>query len=323
MSPPPKTSLIAGRRTTASLGKADKIRFIAEKVIGLPTLPTVVSKMMELVDNPRTSARSLASLIQSDQVLTAKVLKLANSAYYGRQREVGTVDEAIVIMGFEAVKDMGLSVSVLEAFKDPGENRWFDLTLFWEHAISVGVGTQMLCRSFQPRYTGESFTAGLLHDLGKVVINQYCHDDFLEIMERVHEDNEDLLSAETTVLATTHDRIGGWLANKWNLPLPIVEAIEFHHQPFLADKHRVLASLVRLSDYLGRIGRVGISGNKQDPVLSDDDRAYYGTLAIPMDEAGLASLLERFFLHMEQATTFIDVIQNRDNGMPPEEEKEP
>jgi HD-like signal output (HDOD) protein len=314
VTPESRPSLIAGRRTTASIGKAEKLRYIAEKVIGLPTLPTVVSKMMELVDNPRTSARSLASLIQSDQVLTAKILKLSNSVYYGRQRQVATVDEAIVVMGFEAVKDMGLSVSVLEAFKSPGENRYFDLTLFWEHAISVGVGSQMLCRTYQPRYNGESFTAGLLHDLGKVVINQYCHDDFLEIMDRVHLGDEDLLAAETTVLATTHDRIGGWLANKWNLPYPIVEAIEFHHQPFLAEKHRPLAALVHLSDYLGRIGRVGVSGNKKDPVLTDDDRAYYATLNIPMDEPGMESLLERFFLHMEQATTFIDVIQNRDNG---------
>jgi len=300
------------RRTTASIGKAKRIRFIAEKIIRLPTLPTVVAKMMALVDSPKASARSLAKLIQSDQALTAKILKLANSAYYGFQRQVSTVNLAIVVVGFNAVKDMGLSVSVLEAFKDPGGNRHFDLSRFWEHAISVGVGTHMLAKKYNLGYVDDSFSAGLLHDVGKVIINQYVNDDFKEIMARVHEDDEDLLLAETTVLDTTHDRIGGWLAYKWNLPLPIVSAIEFHHNPFLAAQHRPLAALVQLADYLSRLAGIGLSGNKKPPTLSPEDVAYFETLNIDLSPEGIANLSEEFVLGMDRALTFVNLIKGEE-----------
>jgi len=297
------------RRTTASIGKAQKIRFIAEKILGLPTLPTVVAKLMELVDSPKTSAKSLARLIESDQVLTAKILKLANSAYYGMPRGVSTVSQAIVLVGFDAVKDMGLSVSVLDAFRDPGGSRDFDLSRFWEHAISVGVGTQMLAKQHAPQYSAESFTAGLLHDIGKVVVNQYCHEDFMEIMDRVHRDDEELLYAETVVLDTTHDRIGGWLADKWNMPSAIVEAIEFHHNPYFSDQHRTLALLVKFADYLGRTAQVGISGNKKPPQLGEEDRDALMNLGVDLSPEMLEKYEMRFLLGMDQATTFIDIIR--------------
>ncbi len=309
---------MSGRRTTASIGKAQKLRFIAEKVIGLPTLPTIVAKMMELVGSPRTSAKSLSRLIEGDQVLTAKILKLANSAYYGQQRSIATVNHAVVVVGFEAVKDMGLSVSVLEAFDDPGGSKYFDLSRFWEHAISVGVGTSLLVKRFDPRYSGEAFTAGLLHDIGKVVINQYCHNDFIEIIERVHEDNEDLLYAETMVLDTTHDRIGGWLADRWNLPMPIVEAIEFHHNPYLSEKYMPLVAYTKLADYLSRRTGLGVSGNLKPPTLTDEDLDYFKARIPDFGEAMLDKLKTEFVLNMDQATTFIDVIRNRNEGASPQ-----
>lgn len=310
---PNTEDIMPGRRTTASIGKAQKLRFIAEKVIGLPTLPTVAAKLMELVDNPRVSAKSLGRLIEGDQVLTAKILKLANSAYYGLARSVGTVSQAVVVVGFEAVKDMALSVSVLEAFEDPGRNKYFDLSRFWEHAISVGVGAALLAKRYEPKYEAEAFTAGLLHDIGKVVVNQYCHLDFIEIMERVHEDGEELLYAETVVLDTTHDRIGGWLADRWNMPLSIVEAIEFHHNPYLSEKHKPLVYLVKLADYLGRRAGVGVSGNKNAPSLMEEDRDFFATHIPDFGDALLEKLEAEFLLQMDKAVSFIDVIRSRND----------
>ena len=117
----------------------NRIKRITESIIGLPTLPTVVAKMIELVDNPRTSASSLARLIATDQALTARILKLANSAYYGFSREISTVNMAIVVLGFNTVKDMGLSLSVFDVFKTGKPNASFDLTRFWEHSIACGI----------------------------------------------------------------------------------------------------------------------------------------------------------------------------------------
>jgi putative nucleotidyltransferase with HDIG domain len=289
-----------GRRTTASIGKAQKLRFIAEKIIGLPPLPTVMAKVIHLLDSPPASAKSLAGLIEGDQVLAAKVLKLANSSYYGLQRSVATVGHAVEVAGFDAVRDMALSVSVLDAFQDPGRNKYFDLSKFREHAVSVGTGASLLAKKYEPRYADEAFTAGLLHDIGKVVIHQYCHQDFIEIMERVHEDNEDLLYAESVVLDTTHSRIGGWLADRWNMPLSIVEAIEFHHHPYLADEHRPLAALIKLADYLGRRAGVGASGNKKSPELADEDTAYFKEHIPDFGDALLDQLQRELLLNLEE-----------------------
>ena len=157
----------------------NRIKRITESIIGLPTLPTVVAKMIELVDNPRTSASSLARLIATDQALTARILKLANSAYYGFSREISTVNMAIVVLGFNTVKDMGLSLSVFDVFKTGKPNASFDLTRFWEHSIACGIAARMLARSYRSRYAGEAFVAGLLHDIGKVILNQYFQSEFL------------------------------------------------------------------------------------------------------------------------------------------------
>lgn len=301
------------RRTTAQIGKAQKLRFIAEKIIALPTLPTVVSRLMQLVDSPRSSAQTLAKLIENDQVLTARILKLANSAYYGMARQVSSVSQAVVVVGFDAVKDMGLSVSVLDAFRDPGNNPYFNINRFWEHTMGVAFVAKLLAKRYAPALASEAFSAGLLHDLGKVVLNQYCHEDFVEIMDRVHVDGEDLLYAETMVLDTTHDRIGGWLANRWNMPLAIVDAIEFHHHPYLSKDYQTLATLVKLADVVCRRAKVGDSGNASLPILSQEEHDYLAKIGVASDEDALLILEEECKMGMDRASSFMEIVHPRDD----------
>jgi len=180
--------------------KVGRIRRITESIITLPTLPTVVSKMIQLVDNPKTSAGSLARLISSDQAMTARMLKTANSAYYGFSREISTVDMAIVVMGFDAVKEIGLSLSVLEMFRNAGPDTPFDVTRFWEHSVGCAVASRMLARRYRRDVAGEAFVAGLLHDIGKLILSQYATRDFTNIMELVAHDEATLDEAEQTVL---------------------------------------------------------------------------------------------------------------------------
>ncbi len=297
------------RRTTAQIGKAQKLRFIAEKIIALPTLPTVVSRLMQIVDSPKSSAQTLGRLIENDQVLTARILKLANSAYYGMARQISSVSQAVVVVGFDAVKDMGLSVSVLDAFKDPGGSRYFNLAGFWEHTMGVAFTSKALAKQYAKSELSEAFTAGLLHDLGKVVVNQYCHDDFIEIMARVQDDGEDLLYAETMVLDTTHDRIGGWLANRWNMPESIVDSIEFHHHPYLSEKHQTLATLVKLADVICRRAKIGFSGNLSEPTLTEEEKEYLAKLSIPTDDESLKTFEDEANAEMEKVGMFIDIIR--------------
>ncbi len=253
-----------GRRTTAQLGRASKIRFLSEKIITLPTLPTVAAKLMELVDDPRTSSRSLARLIEGDQVLTARILKLANSPYYGFPRQIHAVPLAVIVTGFDAVKDMGLSVSALDAFGDGYDTPHFSLAKFWEHAFGVGVGARMLAKRFDPAHTGDAFAAGLMHDLGKVVFFKSDSAHYARMFaEKKSENGPDISSLERESFDTDHAGVGALLAKKWGLPLDLAVVIGEHHAPLTNEISLVCA--VSLADILAKKMEIGYSGDRVIP----------------------------------------------------------
>jgi putative nucleotidyltransferase with HDIG domain len=242
------------------LDQAKRVRRITDSIISLPTLPTIIAKMLELVDNPKTSAGALSGIIMQDQVLTARILKLANSSFYAFPRQIATVKLALVVLGFENVKEMALSLSVLNSFK--GENnKYFDTSLFWQHSVAVGACTRMLARETCYRLAGEAFVAGLLHDIGKIVLNQYMPEEFAEIQTRVWERNQPTEQAELDVIGVTHAQVGAWLAERWNLPVILVEAIKFHLHPEECPRNPELALLVYLGDYLAAQCNLGKSGS--------------------------------------------------------------
>ncbi len=287
-----------------------RIKRITESIIGLPTLPTIVSKMLELVDNPRTSAASLARLISSDQTLTARILKLANSAYYGFPKEISTVNMAIVVLGFNTVKEMGLSLSVFDAFKNQDNASVFDISRFWEHSIGCGVASRMLARNYHSRNSSEAFVAGLLHDIGKIILNQYFHREFAQIMEMVVKGNT-LEDAEEATIGTSHGQVGCWLAERWNLPEIISQTILWHHQPWTAQKENVFIATVTLGDYLCHLCNIGNSGRTS--INSPDTRFWeiFQSEKIPIDEPDLDNLQTDFLLEFDKADTFISLVQDQ------------
>lgn len=278
-----------------------QIKKITEKIIGLPTLPTVVSKMIELVDNPRTSASSLANLISADQVLTARILKIANSAYYGFPRQISTVNTAIVVMGFNAVKEMGLSLTVFDIFKDIASVRHFDVIQFWQHSIATGIAAKTIAKHFMNSISGELFVAGLLHDIGKVVISQYLHKDFMAIMTRVADTNESLVDVEKEFLGADHGEIGAWLAEKWRLPELISESIHYHHEPWNAAKNQLLVCFVYIANYLSHASHIGSSG-----IAMPIDQKVWNHVSennIPFTQDNLADIQTEFLLELDRTNT--------------------
>lgn len=286
-----------------------RIKRITESIIGLPTLPTVVSKMIELVDNPRTSAASLSRLISTDQALTARLLKLANSAYYGFPREISTVNMAIVVLGFNTVKDMGLSLSVFDAFKNQENTPSFDIAKFWEHSIACGIASRMLARNYRSRFAGEAFVAGLLHDIGKVILNQYFHKEFVMIMEKTS-GGMTLEEAEDSVIGIRHSQIGAWLAEKWNLPKLISETIEFHHTPWNTKKEPLFVATVCLADYLCHLCGSGHSGRSNLPIMEPKIWEIFQKENVPIDEPDIQSFQDEFMIEFDNSETFMSFLHD-------------
>jgi putative nucleotidyltransferase with HDIG domain len=224
--------------------------YIKEKVqtiIQLPALPTIAMEVVEMVDNPKTSASKLGRLISTDQALTAKVLKIANSPFYGFPRKISTIDFAIIVLGYDALKEIVISISLVSSLQKKSD-AIFDAKGFWDHSITSGVLARRLARDLGYRVSGEVFVGGLLHDMGVSVIHRYFRNEYKRIVEILQETDLNALEAEESVMGITHAEVGGWLAERWNLPDHLVEAIRFHHTPARADKNKDLVALIHCAD---------------------------------------------------------------------------
>jgi len=204
-------------------------------------------EVVELVDNPKTSASRLGRLISTDQALTAKVLKIANSPFYGFPRKISTIDFAIIVLGYDALKEIVISISLVSSLQRKNDSV-FDAKGFWDHSITSGVLARRLARDLGYRVSGEVFVGGLLHDMGISVLHRYFRNEYRRIAEILVDTDLNAIEAEESVLGVTHAEVGGWLAERWNLPDHLVEAISYHHAPSRADKNKDLVALIHCAD---------------------------------------------------------------------------
>lgn len=291
----------------------ERIKNITQHIFQLPTLPTTGAKLIELIDNPETSATELSQLIASDQVLVAQILKLANSSYYGFPRQINTLPLAIVVLGFDTLKNLGLSISVIDRFSKLSEELSFDFYLFWEHAIACGIASKMIARENKYRVSGEGFVTGLLHDIGKLVVNLYFRKEFEKIFWLMLESNEPMYKVELRVLENVnHADIGAWLAEKWNLPPKLVEGIRYHHNPAKVCQNPQLPAIVHVADYLVKSLGVGFSGDFSTPQY---DVQVLDLLQLEKDEQGNINLgyyLQCLTEELEKAQIFFHVISPKE-----------
>lgn len=227
----------------------DQIREKIHSIIQLPALPSIAMDVVEMVDNPKTSASQLGRVISSDQALTAKVLKIANSPFYGFPKKISTVDFAIIILGFDALKEIVISISLVSSLQKKGD-KYFNAKEFWDHSISSGVVARRLARDLGYRVSGEVFVGGLLHDMGVSVMNKYFNHEFKRIVDVARETDLTFLEAEESIFGVTHAQVGGWLAERWNLPDHLIESITHHHTPGEAQLNPNLVALIHCADVL-------------------------------------------------------------------------
>lgn len=210
---------------------SNELKALVQKVNDLPTLPAMMATITRLMQDPRTSAEELGWAIASDPALVSKVLKLVNSAFYGFPGRISTITQAIVILGFSTIRNVVLTTSVLKAFGKNNSHNGFDVGKFWEHSLLTGAIASSLAVEREANFVEETFIAGLLHDMGRIVLSQKLTAEFEKVLIVKEKAGISQLAAEQAVLKLNHGDIGGWLARKWNLPLPYVEVMRLHHFP--------------------------------------------------------------------------------------------
>jgi len=219
----------------------------------LPTLPGVISKLNSLSDNDKASVQEMAKIVSSDQVLSARILRLANSPSYGFYR-VSTISNALILLGVNVVKSLALSSSIFAIMEKNSVG-------LWEHSLGVGVAANLMSRKLGLSECEEIATAALLHDIGKVIISLKCTDAEMEILRIVRDRRIYILEAEHEVIETDHAEVGGWLAKSWFLPDKLSEPITFHHDVAKSESHRIKTSVVHIADVLIKACGFGNSGD--------------------------------------------------------------
>jgi putative nucleotidyltransferase with HDIG domain len=215
----------------------------------LPSVPIIMMEVTKMLSSYKTSANDLGRVISRDQALVAKILSVANSPLYGLPRRVSTIEFAIVILGFDHIKNIVIALSMIEAFKNKDDKNW-NRKRYWQHSVLTAVAAKRIADDLGIIKSGEAFTAGLLHDLGISVIQRYFNSEFARICRMARENQAAFLEAEEKVLGITHTEVGKYLLERWNLPQSLGDAILFHHKPSAAVENGVLASIVHLADYM-------------------------------------------------------------------------
>ncbi|MEI6214205.1 MAG: HDOD domain-containing protein [Desulfuromonadales bacterium] len=259
--------------------KRSELKKIIMDTKTLPTLPGVISKLNALSENDKASVQEMAKIVSSDQVLSARILRLANSPSYGFYK-VSTISNAMILLGVNVVKSLALSSSIFAIMEKNSVG-------LWEHSLGVGVAANLLARKLGLPECEEIATAGLLHDIGKVIVNIKCGEAEQKIHRMARDKRIFTLEAERAVVDTDHAEIGGWLANSWFLPDKLSEPVAYHHNVIKSDAHRVKTSAVHIADVLIKASAFGFSGDSFVPRIQ---RVAWETLQL--NQQLLAELVE-------------------------------
>jgi HD-like signal output (HDOD) protein len=274
-----------------------------ENISSIPTLPTVIERLTRLLQNPKTSAEEVGKAITTDQALASKVLKLVNSAFYGFPGRISTITHAIVILGFSTVKNVVLTASILDAFHNKGEGSTvFNLEDFWLHSIACGAASLSIAKQLGSNAKEECFIAGLIHDIGKIILCQYMPREFNFAIDQSRKNMQLFYETEKKLFDCTHEQIGGYLTERWNLPTDLQNAVRFHHNPQPSHEHYMVTAVVHCADVFVRALDYGNGCDDLIPQLSDQVWKNLG-----FDNFDLSALIENIHDEIEKASVFMQL----------------
>lgn len=281
----------------------DPTALIARKIKELPPLPLVVAKLVQVTDDDRSNARDVQEVLASDQALASKVLKLVNSSFYGMSGEVSTISRAIVILGFAAIRNLATGLGVVGAMARVGGSRQ---EAFWAHAIGTAAAAQVIAENTGYEDPEEAFIAGLLHDIGHLILASAMPREFAAVMDG---GRWNLLEREQKTLGATHNKVGQKVLRHWKLPEKLGHAVRFHHNLKVATNgENPLTPLVALADAVS-----GVLGAVYEH--SYDEEAFTALMsAVGVEPEGLVNLLPVIDAKVEETRLFLKLATDTEHG---------
>jgi len=267
---------------------------LIQQIEELPSLPIISHKILDLAADKQTSFKDLSNIIERDQAVAVKILKIANSSFYGFLGKVSSLEHALALLGTDEVRSIVMGFSVYQFFSSDKDDS-FDRTQIWKHAILCSQITKFLGMHFRISDDGSLFLSGLIHDIGKVVIDQYFHEEFLQIINHISAHHTTFSSAEKEILGVTHYQIGAKLLKQWNFPHKVIIQVLYHHAPWYDKDYEVNNIILYLANILTKLS--GYPCHPQEPLLNLREFAhspeinYINKSGFELDYAILAKLL--------------------------------
>lgn len=237
------------------------LRRKVENINTLPTVPSVLKRLSAVIEKPRITIVEISAFISNDPALTTKVLKMVNSAIYGFPGRIASVSHATMLLGLNVIKGLLLGVSVFELMQKT-------MTGLYEHSLACAIASRVIAQKKNLKEPEEVSVAGLLHDIGKVILMLEYAQEYENAMKEAQERSLSIFDAETIQFGATHADVGGWLAEKWRFPRNLIEVIEFHHRPTLAKNAPLETAIVHMADMLVRARGFGFAGEAFVPDLN-------------------------------------------------------
>lgn len=273
---------------------------IVGRVHSVPSLPEVVTQVVRLINDPRSSADQIHKIMVKDQAMAAKILRMVNSVYYGLPDPVHNLEQAIVILGFKTIRSIAMSIAVLNLFQQQDAN--FNMKSFWTHSAVMAQISRLLAAKAQLPDPEMAFIAGLLKDIGMLILVQYAPDETKKTIAVAREFRYDIQRATRKVIATDHAEIGGWLCEQWELPPELSDSIR--NQSNLAEAKDVkLTSVLMFGEYLCGLKKIRFAGQCAEPKIDPEVWTHLG-----IDKTALVEVLSVINDEVDNAKTLLQMV---------------
>ncbi len=275
-----------------------------EAIDDLPTLSAVATQIIALANSPKTNAADVGKMIEQDQALTAKVLKLVNSAFYGFPGQIKSIQHAVVIIGFNKVKNVVVTAAVFDLSKGR-KSEQLDLPKFWRHSLGTAIGARTVTKALGGTLLpDDAFVGGLMHDIGKLILDQFLAREYMPVLAATNNQGILLRNAEKEILGFDHATVGRWIAEKWKLPPSLRQAISMHHRPAQERDEREIVAAVHLGDILARALGIGNGGDNRMPEINSSIWQQFSLTNAFLDES-LTTIIEE----LKKAEQFFELIE--------------
>ncbi len=265
---PTSSSMSAATSAQPPSGKALK-RKILRKSEDLPPMPQIVIKAREVMENPNAGIKDLVKLFEKDQSIVTKVLRLGNSAYYGVSGKISTVKHAAVLLGQKTLSEVITMAGISNLMGKELQGYGFDSGDLWRHSLAVGFGAKFLADKAKPHLSNDAFVAGLIHDAGKIVLDEYVLERKDEVETFMAAEEHTFLDAEKNLLGVDHAEIAANICKKWIIPDAITQAIRWHHRPSQSNGSE-MALLLHVADYFVKMSGMGTSLDDLNYQMEED-----------------------------------------------------